>query len=171
MATYILTPDGLYPVATVRGASADQLAASMITMLADEESPLARAFRRYFVSYGDGDGNPMPENAVFQMRLSDAGDLIDFTQNLWVTVASGARTLDFTAGLWVFTGTSTATWTLPTTQSAGEEFIIKNRGTATVTLSRGGSQQLYTSSAVNTVPVTAGSTVRVVWDGTYWVVV
>lgn len=71
---------------------------------------------------------------------------------------------------YVFTGT-TATGTLPVVAgNTGVSFTIANRGSGNLTIQRAGSDQLYTSSAVTSITVAAGSSVRIVNDGTYWVV-
>lgn len=89
-----------------------------------------------------------------------------------VAEGSAAKTLDPYPQLNVFTGSSTVTWTLPTvTGMIGLEIRVKNRGSAALTISRAGSNQIYTTSAVSTVSVAAGASLTLVCDGTYWVVI
>ncbi len=162
-------PDALYPVATVRGSNVNNLVEEIRAQIAQPNSDFNKALSRYYVQYTDADGDLMPINSSFQMRISEGGELVDFTQNILVkTVSATTQTLDFSAELWVFTGSSATVWTLPTSQQKGEQFIIKNRGSATITLQRGGSQQIYDTSAVTSITITAGNTRRVVWDNTYW---
>lgn len=74
-------------------------------------------------------------------------------------------------GLQVFAGTAAATWTLPSAAtSEGVEFFIKNRGSATVTIARAGSDTIYNTADVTTIDVTAGSALRLICDGTRWLV-
>lgn len=92
--------------------------------------------------------------------------------SLGVTVSgSGTLTLDNTAANWVFSGT-TSTWTLPVvTGHTGWIYFIKNRGSGSITLnSNAGGNDLYNTSAVNTITITAGQCVTLVDDGTYWLV-
>lgn len=87
-----------------------------------------------------------------------------------VSVQSGTSfTLNNTASLWVFTGTAAATWTLPALSArTGLEYLIKNRGSADLIVQRAGSDQLYTTEAVSSITVAAGSSAHIVNDGTYW---
>lgn len=81
-------------------------------------------------------------------------------------------TLTRTASVWPFAGTSAATWTLPTISlNKGAEFLIKNRGSADLTVQRAGSDQLYTTEAVSSITVAAGGSAHLVNDGTYWSVI
>lgn len=80
-------------------------------------------------------------------------------------------TLDRTASVWPFAGTAAATWTLPSLlTNKGMEVLIKNRGSADLTVQRAGSDQLYTTAAVTSITVAAGASARIVNDGTYWLV-
>lgn len=87
-----------------------------------------------------------------------------------VQVASGALSPMTTAhNTFVFTGSSIATWTLPAVSgNAGFEITIKNRGSATLTVQRGGTDGIYTTSAISSTTVTAGSVLRLVNDAAYW---
>ena len=69
---------------------------------------------------------------------------------------------------YVFTGT-TSTWTMPAISATrpGFAFYLKNRGSGTVTInSNGGGNDFYTTSAVNTYALTAGSAIVLLNDGT-----
>lgn len=65
-----------------------------------------------------------------------------------------------------FSGT-TSTWTLPSTPLANQVIKIKNRGSGTITLNSG-SSNIWNTSAVNTLAITAGSVYELWYDGTYW---
>lgn len=93
-----------------------------------------------------------------------------------VVTASGAITLDAQTRINIFTGT-TATWTLPLLSDAtnfrnstGAEITIKNRGSGTLTVQRNTSDNIYTTSSVTSFTIAAGTSARLVCDGTYWVV-
>lgn len=69
----------------------------------------------------------------------------------------------------IFTGSSPATFTLPDRASnANEAVFIKNEGSATLTVSRQGSDQLYSSAAVTSVTLEAGTAKLFMSDGFYW---
>lgn len=80
-------------------------------------------------------------------------------------------TLSRAGSLYMFNGGSATVWTLPAlVNNTGLEYHIKNRGAADITLQRAGSDQLYTSAAVNSITITAGNAAHVINDGTYWLV-
>ena len=84
-------------------------------------------------------------------------------------VSATTQTLDFTAAMWSFTGSTATTWTLPTlSTSIGNEYLIKNRGSADITLQRAGSDNLYTTTAATSITITPGNSARIVNDGGYW---
>lgn len=86
-----------------------------------------------------------------------------------VSTSTTTLTLNSTVGVYTFTGSSPATWTLPTVSgNKDRQIIIKNRGSATITVQRAGSDQLYTTSAVTSTTVTAGSWAKLVNDSVYW---
>jgi len=88
------------------------------------------------------------------------------------TTAATTLTLNRTASLWTFTGSSATTWTLPALSlNTGLDYLIKNKGSADITLQRAGSDNLYTTTAVTSITITAGNSARVVNDGTHWVVI
>lgn len=72
----------------------------------------------------------------------------------------------------VFTGGSGSTWTLPAvTGNAGLTYYIKNRGSASITLnSNAGGNDIYSTSAVNTLTITAGTSIVLVNDGSFYLV-
>lgn len=85
--------------------------------------------------------------------------------------AAGTLTLSQDSGLYIFTGT-TATWTLPAASlRKGTVYTIKNRGSGSITLGTTGAlNEIYTTSATNTYTITAGSTVVLYGDGTYFLI-
>lgn len=88
-----------------------------------------------------------------------------------VKTASAATTLDRSGSMWTFTGTVAATWTLPAlANNTGLEYLVKNKGTVDLTIQRAGTDQLYTTTAVNTITITPGSSARIVNDGVHWAV-
>lgn len=93
-------------------------------------------------------------------------------QRVATTQSGTTATLDRSGSMWTFTGTTAATWTLPSLAlNKGIEYVIKNKGTVDLTIQRAGADQIYTISAVNSITVTAGSSVRIINDGVHWSVV
>lgn len=88
------------------------------------------------------------------------------------TVSSATTlTLDLTSVLWVFSGSSTTVWTLPAITGNTEViYRIKNRGSATITLQRAGSDNLYTTSSVTTLTINPGEGYEIINDGSFWLV-
>jgi len=91
---------------------------------------------------------------------------------LKTSVVSGTtQTLDATATTWVFTGAVATTWTLPAvTGNTDTTYFIKNRGSATITLTRAGSDNIYTTTTVTTLTINPGEGYTVINDGTYWII-
>lgn len=88
------------------------------------------------------------------------------------TTTSSAGTLTLSnSGAYIFNGTTT-TWTLPAVSgTTGTIYYIKNIGSGSITLNAdSGSNEIYTSSAVNTTTITAGSAIILISNGTYWTV-
>jgi len=84
--------------------------------------------------------------------------------------ANATMTLTRDASVYVNSG-GAPTWTLPAiANNTGLLYKIKNRGTGSITLTRAGSDQIYDTAAVSTLTITAGSSVDIVNDGTYWLV-
>lgn len=68
-----------------------------------------------------------------------------------------------------FTGSSGQTMTLPTAVSAtGQDYIIKNAGSSTLTVGTTSSQTIFTTSAVTTVTLQIGDVLVVTSDGSNW---
>lgn len=85
------------------------------------------------------------------------------------TSSAGTLTLSAEISDYVFTGT-TSTWTLPAVSgSANTKWFLKNRGSGTVTVSTtAAANEIYTTSAVNTYALTAGSSAILVSDGSFY---
>lgn len=86
------------------------------------------------------------------------------------TSSAGTLTLDNSES-YIFNGTTT-TWTLPAVSgTTGRIYYIKNIGSGSITLNAdSGSNEIYSSSAVNTLTVTAGSAIILISNGTYFTV-
>jgi acyl-CoA thioesterase I len=98
----------------------------------------------------------------------NAGGALLYTVN---TVSGTTNTLTATSKyIQVFTGSSGTTWTLPAIGNTGLTFIIKNRGSAAITLnSNAGGNDIYTTSAVNTLTINAGESYTISDDGTKFI--
>ena len=85
------------------------------------------------------------------------------------TSSAGTLTLATTYTDYVFTGTTT-TWTLPAVAgTANNVFWIKNRGSGSITLgTAAAANEIYDASATNTLTITAGSSLMLRSDGTYF---
>lgn len=84
------------------------------------------------------------------------------------TSSAGTLTLG-NAEAYIFNGTTT-TWTLPAVSgTTGRIYYIKNIGSGSITLNAdSGNNEIYSTSAVNTVTVTAGSSLILISNGTYF---
>jgi hypothetical protein len=72
---------------------------------------------------------------------------------------------------YVFTGTSAATWTLPERSSASKYPLhIKNSGTASLTIQRAGSDNLFNQSSVTSIKLLTGDAVTIQNDGSMWII-
>jgi hypothetical protein len=85
--------------------------------------------------------------------------------------SSTSLTMTITKRNWVFTGSTATTWTLPAVSgNSGNFFFIKNRGSAAITLTAAGADNLYNTAAVTTITISAGQAYYIFNDGTYWLV-
>jgi hypothetical protein len=92
-----------------------------------------------------------------------------FTGGIRMGVYSGAditKTLS-TETLHVITGAVATGRTLPASMVTGKLYIIKNRGTTDVTITRG-SNGLFTFDYLDNFILVPGSQAWIVGDGTYW---
>lgn len=91
--------------------------------------------------------------------------------NIVGTTATGTLTIDpLVTNKLIFTGTTT-TWTIatPATWSPGTTIWIKNRGSGNITLNTAStSNEIYSTSAVNTLSIAPGQSYMLVSDATYW---
>jgi hypothetical protein len=85
-----------------------------------------------------------------------------------VTSSAGTLTIG-NAEFYCFNGTTT-TWTLPAvTGTAGTIYYLKNIGSGTITVnSSGGGNDIYSTTAVNTLAILTGTSVILISNGTYW---
>lgn len=92
----------------------------------------------------------------------------DVTTNNNTLSAAGTLTLT-TGGFYSFNGTTT-TWTLPAIAgNTGVTYWIKNRGSGAITLnSNAGGNDIYFTSAVNTITINAGDAVIIHNDSGIW---
>lgn len=87
------------------------------------------------------------------------------------TVTSSTNISLGLAVFYVATGT-TATFTLPAIAGlTGRQYIVKNRGSGTLTMTPTDTNTIYDTAAVNTLAVLAGESRTFINDGTYWSVV
>lgn len=87
------------------------------------------------------------------------------------TTSSTTQAMSNLYSCWSFTGGSGITWTLPTpTGNGGLTYFIKNRGTATLTISSNSGNQIYTTAANASTTVSAGGSIILICDGTYFTV-
>jgi len=91
--------------------------------------------------------------------------------NLAVTTSSAGTLTLGNSEVYIFDGTTT-TWTLPAVSGTnGRIYYIKNIGSGSITLNAdSGNNEIYSSSAVNTITVTAGSAIILISNNTYWTV-
>jgi hypothetical protein len=87
-----------------------------------------------------------------------------------ISSSAGSLTLIPHSRTYSFSGTTT-TWTLPAlTNTVGRRYYIKNRGSGNITLnSNAGGNDIYDTSATNTITISAGTARIIENDGTYWV--
>jgi hypothetical protein len=84
----------------------------------------------------------------------------------------GSSTITLTAAtvLYVFNGASPVTWTLPLRSdvSTNKTIYLKNRGTATLTISRNTTDEIWTSTNVTSVTLLAGESAAFINIDGYW---
>lgn len=84
--------------------------------------------------------------------------------------SSTTITITTARAVWIFTGSSTATWTLPALAGNTDvTFFIKNKGSADIVLTAG-TNEIYSSAATTTFNITAGQGYMVRNDGTNWTI-
>lgn len=88
-----------------------------------------------------------------------------------ITTASGSTTLTTTYETWVFTGSSDATFTLPSVSgNTAKRLTIKNRGAGDLTVQRAGSDNIYTNGTATSIVLLTGDSYTFQNDGTYWII-
>jgi hypothetical protein len=104
------------------------------------------------------------------LTIDGDGTLTTAGKRIVAPVTSSAGTLTIgNAEFYCFNGTTT-TWTLPAvTGTAGTIYYLKNIGSGTITLNAdSGSNEIYSTSAVNTLAITAGTSVILISNGTFF---
>lgn len=72
---------------------------------------------------------------------------------------------------YVFGGSSTTVWTLPDRSSSSSYPIsVKNRGTASITLQRTGSDLIYMTGSTNSITILPGDAITIQKDDAYWII-
>ncbi len=71
---------------------------------------------------------------------------------------------------WAYTGSATATWTMPTVARNGTELTVRNMGTGKLTLAAATSGTIYSITGVSSLITPPGGGFTFISDGTYWVV-
>jgi hypothetical protein len=93
------------------------------------------------------------------------------SMNSFNVASSTSLTLSITKRNYVFSGSTATVWTMPAVSaSAGNFFFVKNRGSANITLTAAGADNMYSTSAAATYVVTPGSAVYIFNDGVYWLI-
>lgn len=111
-------------------------------------------------------------SATNVLTLDGDGTITTIGKRIIGVVTSSAGTLTIgNAESYIFNG-STTTWTLPAVSgTTGTIYYLKNIGSGSITLnSNAGGNDIYTSSAVNTTTITAGSAITLISNGTYFTV-
>lgn len=89
-----------------------------------------------------------------------------------VNLQAGNYTVTSTDLFVVYTGAGSQSFTLPAASSNVDRlYLIKNRGTGTLTLACTGADEIFTTTNVSTFSLRAGEAAIVVCDGTYWNIV
>jgi hypothetical protein len=85
---------------------------------------------------------------------------------------SSATTLTLsTTETYVFTGSSNTAWTLPAISgNTARKYLIKNRGTANITLSAAGSDNLFLTTTTTSIVILPGDAYTVQNDSVYWII-
>ena len=109
------------------------------------------------------------DNAGDRMFTLDHLDMTTYGSRHIKTIKSAINITLGNAQFYVFNGT-TATWTLPAVSgSTGLTYVIKNQGSGILTVNaNGGSNEIYTILAINTVAVNPGESLTIISDGTYF---
>jgi hypothetical protein len=110
-----------------------------------------------------------PSTGIASMKRLSSLDGSPWSGGWTATATSASTSLTMTTGtqVYVFNGSSTATWTLPALGTT-RGISIKNNGTADLIVQRAGSDQLWTSSAVNSITLTPGQSAATYGVGGYW---
>lgn len=98
-------------------------------------------------------------------------DIVQLSEKKRHTISSASSLTLGIGGVYVYSGAVPTTWTLPELSREFEKcYFIKNRGSDTITLTRAGTDEIWDTSAVNTLAIVAGASYMITNDGTYWIV-
>lgn len=112
-----------------------------------------------------GDVLTITNTGLITANNSGGSGIVEINRS--VVSAAGTVSLNDTYNHYVGSGT-TSTWTLPAL-STNLKFYLKNRGSGNITVnSNAGGNDIYSSSAVNTITLTPGSSMILFCDGTYF---
>lgn len=106
------------------------------------------------------------------LTIDGDGSFTTYGKRIVGTTTSSAGTLTLgNSEAYIFNGTTT-TWTLPAVSgTTGTIYYIKNIGSGSVTLNAAAAaNEIYSTSAVNTYEITAGSAIILISNNTYWTV-
>lgn len=114
--------------------------------------------------------------AAGSTTISHPYNIIALDANMFETLVLGSneQSGDQTIGdgsIQTYTGAGGNTWTLPTLSThPGKIYFIKNAGGGNLTIQRGGSDNIYTTSSVTSFTVAAGANVIINAGGSFWYV-
>jgi hypothetical protein len=106
------------------------------------------------------------------LTINGDGSMTTVGRRFMAVVTSSVGTLTLAnSEAYVFNGTTT-TWTLPAVSgTTGLTYVLKNIGSGSITLNAAAAaNEIYSTSAVNTYEITAGSSITLVSNGTYFTV-
>jgi hypothetical protein len=106
------------------------------------------------------------------LTIDGDGSFTTYGKRIIGTTTSAAGTLTLgNSEAYIFNGTTT-TWTLPAVSgTTGTIYYVKNIGSGSITLNAAAAaNEIYSTSAVNTYEITAGSAIILISNGTYFTV-
>ena len=112
------------------------------------------------------------QSATFVPGGANRWDVIGFnTAVIQALTRSSATTLtiDKQASVYTFDGTVAALWTLPLIRVSGQTYEFKNIGSATLTIQRAVTDQIYDAGLVTSIDIAPGRSRELIFNGVYWV--
>lgn len=114
------------------------------------------------ILYGTFSATPSSQTLSVNARLTtNAGRFLK------TSVITSNTTLDATSHVVVCNSATPFTVTLPSGATTGATFVLKNKGSATVTLAGGGAN-IFALAAAATIPLATGESLIVTYDGAVW---